>query len=115
MGGKFGVALGDLVAVAEQFCHKGRADPGDEVAQCGVARAEQVNAEPAQSHHDGLSVEVLAGAVAREEPRRGDHAAGGAQMGPVVKVVKEHAGEGFWHWDWFGAKGEPDLVPASVR
>ena len=27
MGGKFGVALGDLVAVAEQFCHNGRADP----------------------------------------------------------------------------------------
>jgi hypothetical protein len=64
----------------------------------------------AQSHHDGLSVEVLAGAVAREEPRRGDQAAGGAQIGPVVKVVKEHSGEGFGHWDWFGAKGQPGLV-----
>jgi hypothetical protein len=78
------VPLSDLVAVAKQFCHEGRGDLGDEVVQDGVAGAEQVNAEPAQSHHDGLSVEVLTGAVAREEPRCGDHAAGGAQIGPVV-------------------------------
>jgi hypothetical protein len=25
-------------------------------------------------------------------------------------VVGEHAGEGFGHWDWFGAKANPDFV-----
>jgi hypothetical protein len=32
LGGEFGVTLGDLVALAEQFCDEGRGDLGDEVA-----------------------------------------------------------------------------------
>ena len=25
-------------------------------------------------------------------------------------MVSEYAGEGFGHWDWFGAKGNPGLL-----
>jgi hypothetical protein len=34
------VALGDLMAVAEQFGDEGRGYVGDEMLQCGVAGAE---------------------------------------------------------------------------
>lgn len=39
LGGQFGVSLGDLVAVTEQFGDQGRWDLGDEVLQRGVAAA----------------------------------------------------------------------------
>lgn len=42
------MAVGDLVAVAEEFGDQGRGHLGDEVLDRGVAGAEQVDAEVSQ-------------------------------------------------------------------
>ena len=66
LGRDLGVALGDVVAVAEKFCDKGRRDFYGEALQGGVACSEQVDAQAAQSLHDASAGEVTAGPDARE-------------------------------------------------
>jgi hypothetical protein len=45
-----GVALDDVIAVAQQLCHKGRWDFCGEALQRGVTRSEQVDAQAALAH-----------------------------------------------------------------
>ena len=49
LGCDLGVVLGDVVAVAEKFCDKGRWDFYGEALQRGVAGSEQVDTQVAQS------------------------------------------------------------------
>ena len=68
--------LGDVVAVAEHFCDERCGDFFDETPQGCVACAEEVYADFSETHHEGVGVYVLPGAVAREEPRTAGAAAG---------------------------------------
>lgn len=81
LGSEFGVAVDDLVAIARQFGDDRRRRFCDEVVERGVSGAEQIDAKPAQSDHDGLWVEVLACPIAGEVSGVDDHVAAGAQVG----------------------------------
>jgi hypothetical protein len=58
----------DLVAVTERVGDEWGRDFEDEFADRSVARREEVDSEVAEAVHDGIRVEVLAGAGARKEP-----------------------------------------------
>ena len=71
LGRDLGVALGDVVAIAEKFCDKGRWDFYGQALQRGVACSQQVDTQVAQSLHDCLRSEVTTGSHAGEQPRAG--------------------------------------------
>jgi hypothetical protein len=94
--------------------YHGRRYFGHKALQRGVSCAEHTDAALVQSQQHGLRVEVFSCVTAREEPWVGSHAAAGSEVGPVVQVVFEHAGEGVGHRDGFGPKGYPDLIIGDV-
>lgn len=89
----------DLVAVAEHLGGDRGRNFRDEGTKGCVACAQQVDAVFPEPVHEGVGVDMVPGAVAREEPLAAGTASG-AHVGPGGQMLCDQGGERFRYWRW---------------
>jgi len=101
--------VGDLVAVAEHLCDKGRRDLGNESPDGRGAGAEQIDAKVADAGHQCVRVEVLARSIAWKHEITGGSCCS-AEIRAAGEMLPEKVIERCWNRDGLRAECQAKLV-----
>jgi hypothetical protein len=104
-GRRFLRAGGRLGSCSRGVRRRGEGHLRHQLLEGGVAGAEQIYAEFSQPKHYWLGIRVLPGVVTGKKPGSGDGASRCTEIGSVVQMVPEYAGEGFGNRCGFLSEG----------